>query len=213
MCDFSLSLHWNLCPRLGGVAEAHGACLSSQLSEECWPGTEVPCIVSADTCGYAKSQPLVQVPFVPHSQSLLAASKAPTLLWNHYVGQGGMSVWPLLIHGRVANYNGRVTHSQKSGLPLRHFWSSGQQWPPPSYLDAAPVDSFPRSWPQIQCCHVVWSEWGPECSLGSNWGSLAASGAGLSPPVLGPILCTPLLMHGAWALHSPSPSPSYPQSS
>ena len=36
-------------------------------------------------------------------------------------------LWPLLIHGRVANYSGRATHSQRSGLPLRHCWSSGQQ--------------------------------------------------------------------------------------
>ena len=57
----------------------------------------------------------------------LQLPKPPTLLWNHYMDQGVGSVWPLITHGRVVNYNGRVTHSQRPGLPLRHFLSSDQQ--------------------------------------------------------------------------------------
>lgn len=39
--------------------------------------------------------------------------KPLTLFWDHYVDQGVGSVWPLIINGRVVNYNGRVTHSQR----------------------------------------------------------------------------------------------------
>ena len=40
----------------------------------------------------------------------------------------------------------KSTYRQRPGLPRRHFLSSDQQGKPPSYPDAAPVDSFPRSW-------------------------------------------------------------------